>query len=283
MAAAGRRPWTATRGTTATHRHTVTARTAEAASGGGRQWQSDELVRAQVRNYISRAIELGDESGLIRQVVDFVFLRQFDVGREEQWRTEMTRQIHNVEMELKSQMETLRGDVVSALKASQGLAGSGSGGGEGGGAKSSQPSTTTAPHVAHAAPKREGSAASSSVQKEMASGSVLAKLDQALPTLLDHATRAHAISSRVQAKVDDRVGGVEARMATQAAALDVRLKGIEEAMAAFGAKLQVPEETYRRARRRLWRSDCRGARARRRCRRHRLASRDGRENLSFDL
>ena len=73
-------------------------------------------------------------------------------------------------------------------------------------------------------------------------------------------------------------------MATQAAALDVRLKGIEEAMAAFGAKLQVPEETYPSPRSSTpmavglpW--SPRAAQMPP----AQVASRDGRENLSFDL
>ena len=77
-----------------------------------------------MREYIRRAIELGEgKGGLISSVVEFVLLRQFDVGREEQWRTEITRQIHNVEVEMKHTLDLWRAEQKAA----------GGGGGRGGG------------------------------------------------------------------------------------------------------------------------------------------------------
>ena len=78
----------------------------------------------------------------------------------------------------------------------------------------------------------------------MASDVVLAKLEKALPTLLDHATRAHAIAAKVQGRVDERCGGIEAQFNKQSVDVNERLRRIEEVMRTLGATLHIPEETF---------------------------------------
>jgi hypothetical protein len=54
----------------------------------------------QVQKYLNKALNerQGMRGSLLDQVVQFVSVHWFDIVREEQWRTDMTRQIGQVEM-----------------------------------------------------------------------------------------------------------------------------------------------------------------------------------------
>jgi len=65
--------------------------------------EDEKWVALEVKKYLDKALEekQGLRGTLLDQVVRFVTVRWFDIGREEQWRTDMTRQIGQVELLLR--------------------------------------------------------------------------------------------------------------------------------------------------------------------------------------
>ena len=62
--------------------------------------EDESWVAQRVHEYIVKAVEVrqGERGTLLDQVVHYVSTHWFDIGREEQWRTDMTRQIGHAEL-----------------------------------------------------------------------------------------------------------------------------------------------------------------------------------------
>ena len=99
-------------------------------SGGGVGRSADETdssdeahsgwVAQHVHGYLRKAVEErpGSRGTLVEQVVHFVCNRRFDIAREEQWRTELTRQMGHMELSL-NKLDTKADAIHSATPSAQ--------------------------------------------------------------------------------------------------------------------------------------------------------------------
>ena len=169
-------------------------------------------VEGRVREYIEKALSLPDGDGLVDQVVEFVCRHQHDLGKEEQWRTEMARQVYHVEETTRGHLEALAKQLEQTNAAVERIAlavGARAAGGEG-----------------NAASGAGGDADAKKPPKDEQQQLLLAKLERALPGLIEMASQSESLAATQHRKFEE----MDTRMRTHAAAVEEKLQVISSSV-----------------------------------------------------
>lgn len=182
----------------------------EARAGSG--WVVD-----RVRDYIEHALAMGKQSegeGLVAQVVEFVCRHQHDIGKEEQWRTEMNRQVYNVEVQCRKDCEALSVQLARTTEAIERIAA----------AVGADPGSASARTV--------GEGTGRGIETTEGSGhqhprfDLLRKLERALPGLVDLASQSESLAATQRQRFEQ----IDSRMRAHTEAVDRKLQEIDGAV-----------------------------------------------------
>ena len=179
-----------------------------------------EHVASQVNGYIRRSFEI--RHTLPAQVADYVVAHQHDIGLEDQWRTEMARQISHVASQVASSEGEIRREITAEMLRLRHVA-----------------DHTRKAEVAEveAADARSEAAESLRSERLAARSERLAdRLEVVLPAMLDHAAQAETFSAQLDRRLRQLELSVERQLANQQRALDTKLERLGAAGGSLGAE-----------------------------------------------